>query len=63
MERNYSNNKENKDKYINEFNYANNLKMNSHRIMSKKQKEKIIKGFIDRTNANSLINFNKKNNE
>ena len=63
MERNYSNNKENKDKYINEFNYANNLKMNTHKIMSKKQKEKIIKGFIDRTNANSLINFNKKNNE
>ena len=34
--------------------------MNTHKIMSKKQKEKIIKGFIDRTNANSLINFNKK---
>ena len=67
MERNYSNNKENKDKYLNEFNYANNLNMNTHKKMSKKQKERIIKGFIDRTNANSLIksmsSCTKKNNK
>ena len=67
MERNYSNNKENKDKYLNEFNYANNLNMNTHKKMSKKQKERIIKGFIDRTNANSLMksmsSCNKKNNK
>ena len=31
MERNYSNNKENKDKYLNEFNYANNINMNIHK--------------------------------
>ena len=67
MERNYSNNKENKDKYLNEFNYANNLNMNTHKKMSKKEKERIIKGFIDRTNANSLIksmsSCTKKNNK
>ena len=64
MERNYSNNKENKDKYLNEFNYANNINMNIHKKMSKKQKERIIKGFIGRTNANSLMksmsSWNKK---
>ena len=62
MERNYSNNKENKDKNLNEFNFANN--MNTHKKMSKKQKERIIKGFIDRTNAHSLMksmsSWNKK---
>jgi len=67
MERNYSNNKENKDKYINEFNFSNNLNMNTHKKMNKKQKERIIKGFIDRTNANSLIksmsSCNKNNNK
>ena len=67
MERNYSNNKENKDKYLNEFNYANNINMNTHKKMSKKQKERIIKGFIDRTNANSLMksmsSCNKKKNK
>ena len=67
MERNYSNNKENKDKHLNEFNYFNNLNMNTHKKMSKKQKEKIIKGFIDKTNANSLIksmsSCNKNNNK
>ena len=62
MERNYSN-KDSKDKYLNEFNYANSLNMNIHKKMSKKQKERIIKGFIDRTNANSLITFNTKNNK
>jgi hypothetical protein len=65
MERNYSNNKENKDKNLNEFNFANN--MNTHKKMSKKQKERIIKGFIDRTNANSLMKSistcNKRNNK
>ena len=64
MERNYSNNKENKDKYLNEFNYANNINANTHIKISKKQKERIIKGFIDRTNANSLMksmsSWNKK---
>jgi len=67
MERNYSNNKENKDKYMNEFNFSNNLNMNTHKKMNKKQKERIIKGFIDRTNANSLIksmsSYNKNNNK
>lgn len=67
MERNYSNNKDNRDKFLNEFNYANNLNINTHKKMSKKQKERIIKGFIDRTNANSLIksmsSVNKKNNK
>ena len=62
MERNYSN-KDSKDKYLNEFNYANSLNMNIHKKMSKKQKERIIKGFIDRTKANSLITFNTKNNK
>ena len=67
MERNYSNNKENKDKYLNEFNYANNINMNTHKKMSKKQKERIIKGFIGRTNANSVMksmsSCNKKSNK
>ena len=67
MERNYSNNKENKDKYLNEFNYVNNINMNIHKKMSKKQKERIIKGFIGRTNTNSLMksmsSCNKKNNK
>ena len=67
MERNYSNNKENKDKYLNEFNYANNINTKTHKKMSKKQKERIIKGFIGRTNTNSLMksmsSCNKKNNK
>ena len=67
MERNYSNNKENKDKYLNEFNYANNINTKTHKKMSKKQKERIIKGFIGRTNANllmkSMSSCNKKSNK
>ena len=61
MEGNYSNSKENKDKYLNVFNCADNVNMNIHKKMKKKQKERIIKGFIDRTNVNSPIIFNKKN--